>query len=97
MVTCEAYRIEAIRRVDLMKYRQCVLNKESLTQTSWIPSKFATVGQILKLKRPDGDWDDGWKVTFAGAEVEEQYLPDLHKAIKKLWKDTSGSVPVGHK
>lgn len=47
-------------------YTQCKLKKENTYQTSWIPSEFAKVGKILKLKDEDtGVWTDGWVVEAA--------------------------------
>jgi len=47
-------------------YRQVHLKKETefvtLSETVWIPIKFAVKGIILKIKR-NGIWDDGWEVT----------------------------------
>lgn len=47
-------------------YRQCVLKKQSVTTTSWLPEKFAKQGKVLKLKN-DGVWDNGWKVDQVGS------------------------------
>ncbi len=40
---------------------------------SWIPSEFAIVDKIIRVKI-GGDWQDGWKVEWVGAEeiTEEQ-------------------------
>lgn len=43
------------------KYRQCVLRRGSIEQTSWISEKFAVIGKMIKFKIGDG-WDDGWVV-----------------------------------
>ncbi len=29
---------------------------------SWIPAHLAKKGKYLRFKRPDGTWDDGWKI-----------------------------------
>ncbi len=50
-------------------HRQCELEKVSLRTTSWIPESFAKRGKILKLKRDDGVWDDGWRVVGVGARM----------------------------
>jgi len=52
------------------KYKQCVLRRGSVEQTSWIPEKFAVIGKTLKLKIGD-EWDDGWVVKF----VSEREFP----------------------
>lgn len=44
-------------------YTQCELVKGSAYQVSWIPSRFAKVGEVLKLRDSRGQWDNGWCVT----------------------------------
>jgi hypothetical protein len=50
--------------------RQCIMirwveNDRYLTQTtSWIPEKYAKEGNYVKLKDRDGEWVDGWQVSF---------------------------------
>jgi len=80
-----------------MQYTQCMLEKGNMRQVSWIPSKFAVVNAILKLRDSEGIWEDGWKVTFAGTATDEKFVPDTHAAIKSHWKNTSGASPIGHK
>lgn len=80
-----------------VKYRQCTLVKNrrgvTFTKVSWIPSNFAKIKKILKLKYND-KWEDGWEVVSASEkEVEEQHLPDSHKAIKGHRKMTGDSIP----
>jgi len=48
-----------------MYHVQCVLNKDNIYQTSWIPEKYAKMGKWLKLKM-DGKWEDGWQVIERG-------------------------------
>lgn len=59
-----------MRKKDNLHYRQCHLKKKdgnaTLEQVSWIPEPFCVVGKVLKLKDDHGNWDDGWKVVFAG-------------------------------
>ena len=61
-------------------YKQCHLVKrvsptETLEQTSWIPSRFAVVGKVLRL-RDEGEggqvWTDGWVVTNVGHELPDE-------------------------
>lgn len=49
-----------------MYHVQCVLNKDNIYQTSWIPEKYAEMGKWLKLKNNDGEWEDGWQVMECG-------------------------------
>jgi len=58
-----------------MNYTQCKLRKGSLNQVTWIPSKFAKVGKVLRLKN-----DDGWV-------VEEVWKTEPEKYVKERCKD----------
>ncbi len=76
------------------KYRQCVLQRQLTSETattSFIPEKFANVGEVLKLKDSNGNWTDGWVVKSAGQLVDEP--PDFRKAIKSHRKRTGDSLP----
>jgi hypothetical protein len=42
-------------------YTQCYLIKGERSQVAWIPSEFAIIEKIIKIKI-DGEWDDGWKI-----------------------------------
>jgi hypothetical protein len=43
-------------------YTQCELVKEGIDSVAWIPTKFAVVGKILRIKE-NGVWTDGWYVS----------------------------------
>ena len=73
-------------------YRQCVLQKQNLEQVSFIPSKFAVVGKVIKIKDSNDNWDDGWVVMYAGQEVDEKSVPDSHDAIKAHRKKTGDAM-----
>jgi hypothetical protein len=49
-----------------MNYTQCLLSKtiqnKEYVVVAWIPSQFAKVNEIVKIKTPDGQWENGWKV-----------------------------------
>lgn len=45
----------------MSNYTQCYLLKGNKSQVAWIPSKFAIIDKIIKIKQ-NGVWDDGWKV-----------------------------------
>lgn len=49
----------------MLFHRQCVLQRGSETQVSWIPECFAKAGKYLKLKE-DGAWENGWQVSHVG-------------------------------
>ncbi len=62
-------------------YTQCKLSKNNIIQITWLPSEFAVVGRIVKLKET-GDWDDGWK-------VDEAYLTAhrTHEEVRERSQD----------
>jgi hypothetical protein len=80
------------------KYKQCGLQKTTsaghISQVSWIPTKYAILNQVLKLKDENDKWEDGWLVTTVGTEVIEEAI-DLHKAVKMHRKATGDSMKKG--
>jgi hypothetical protein len=56
-------------------YKQCRLQKETVTQVAWIPEKFAKVDMVLEIKG-----DDGWIVRSAGTTVKDS------RAVKLMEK-----------
>lgn len=75
---------------------QCRLSKKNgnastTSQVTWIPEKFAKIGDMLKLKNNDV-WVDGWKVESVGGRLEEAMLPDPHNDIKAHRKSTGDSL-----
>src|SRR5262249_48812148 len=87
---CEALMSKSIY------FRQCRMEKNLPTgtkhMTSWIPEAFAVVGKVLKL-RDDGVWEDGWRVTTAGARLADDDLPDPHDDVKHHRRATGDSLP----
>ncbi len=73
-------------------YTQCALRKGSSEQISFIPTKFANLNKVLKLKDAEGNWDDGWVVVGKGATVDEKHLPDSHSEIKAHRRATGDSM-----
>jgi hypothetical protein len=67
-----------------MTYHQCELEHRSdgRKQVSWIPSKFAEVGLVIRFKKADGGWDDGWLVRAVYSEKTIIQVGDMHN----LWK-----------
>lgn len=59
--------------VNTRYYVQCHLSRGTMIQVAWIPEVCATVGQAVRLK-DHGDWEDGWRVTSAGARALEAYV-----------------------
>lgn len=57
-------------------YRQCHMTKPQgeavLHYTAWLPEQFAIMGRVLRLRKGDSAWSDGWNVTF----VSQTALPE---------------------
>ncbi|TWT91683.1 hypothetical protein [Neorhodopirellula pilleata] len=84
-----------------VKYVQCAMRRRitggSVQTTSYIPQEFAKVGRVLRLRDDKVGWVDGWVVECVGdLIVEDDQLPDSHKAIKNHRKSTGDSSPRLH-
>lgn len=79
-----------------MKYSQCSLYRNTpegkSKQTTYIPAKFAVVDKVLRLKNDEDVWENGWVVESTGTPIEEELLPDFHKAIRGHRKATGDSM-----
>ena len=73
-----------------LMYTQCKLEKENTHTTAYIPSKFAKLNKIVKIKTDDG-WDCGWKVIFVGHTINE--VTNVRQQIKKHRRNTGDSLP----
>ncbi|HJZ59259.1 MAG TPA: hypothetical protein VKE74_30220 [Gemmataceae bacterium] len=74
-------------------YRQCRLVKRTATgelaQVSWLPEPYASAGRVVKIREPDGSWDDGWVVREAGPNrLPAHQVPDFHQLSKAHLKAT---------
>lgn len=67
-------------------YTQCVLERANRTTTSWLPQRFSRIGKILKLKREDGTWEDGWQVKSTGTTMEFEYVLNHERDYKNQRK-----------
>jgi hypothetical protein len=81
-----------------VKYAQCsmrrIVDGSCVVTTSYIPTQFAKVGRVLKLKDSDDRWVDGWVVETVGdVVVEGDSVPDHRKAIRNHRKSTGDSAP----
>jgi len=83
----------------MIYYRQVTVerktaDKKVVSQTTYIPVKFAVVGQVLKLKDPlSGQWVNGWKVVAVYNLTSEKSVLDYRKAIRNHRKNTGDSLP----
>jgi len=74
-------------------YRQCILKKDTVQQTAFIPEYYAKLNKIVKIHVREDVWDEGWTVfQVSSIRVEEDYLPDSHKEIKSHRKKTGDSM-----
>ena len=81
-----------------VKYVQCAMRRNiaggSVRTTSYIPTQFAKLGKMLKLKDEHDHWSNGWVVECVGdVIVEGDRVPDYRKAIRKHRKSTGDSTP----
>ena len=60
-----------------MLYRQCLLSRSNLKMVSWIPSQFAKLGMILRIKERS-TWQEGWKVEEVWSEQDD---PPNHRDL----------------
>ena len=76
----------------MYKLNQCILEKTKeqsvITRTTYIPSKFAKINKMLKLKKENGTWDNGWKVIFVGQEMDSDEIVTTQNAHKKHRKNS---------
>jgi hypothetical protein len=60
----------------MTKYVQCTLIKKHyhsiLQQVSFIPEKFAKLGEVISLRKHwENYWDNNWKISSVGSYVIE--------------------------
>jgi hypothetical protein len=63
-----------------MNYVQCLLFNyricdDVIKTVAWIPENFANLHKVIKLKRDDGTWSDGWHVK----EIYSMHTEDFVK------------------
>lgn len=51
-----------------------VAGGQTLVQTAYLPESFAIAGKRVKLKRPDGSWQEHWQVV-SGRHVSDTGRP----------------------
>ncbi len=71
-------------------YRQCELRRGTNVLVTWLPSNFAKVGEVVKLKDVE-TWTDGWQVTQVWGTLDEPiHVP---KAIRDHRHRTEDDAP----
>ncbi len=78
-------------------YRQCRLARKlpsgRIETTSYIPARYARVGNVLSLRDEDGTWTKDWEVLVVGPLVTDP--PDWRSLIRGHRKMTGDSMPRG--
>lgn len=67
-------------------YTQCKMRRGDTTQTAFIPSKFARVGEVLRINRGSQQfpsWEDGWTVETVGQTRDRDGLIGIERAYAK--------------
>lgn len=68
------------------EYTQCTLQKGNVWQVAFIPTKFAKLGESIKLK-VDNQWDDGWVVKATYKTISREVAQanyDNHKRFERV-------------
>lgn len=65
-----------------MNYTQCKINKKDKFDIAWIPSKFANIGRIIKIKI-DGIWNNGWSVIDVYSSNSEDHILEHEMDYRK--------------
>lgn len=78
------------------KYKHCGIVKKVesgiLKQMVWIPSKYAVLGEVIKIREND-EWIDGWVVKQVSIqELMESELPDFRKSVRVHRNNTGDSL-----
>ena len=69
---------------ETIKYKQCVLRKGYAQQVSYLPSKFAIDGKLVRLKD-----DDGWEVVFVSDNEITEDLALLQRDVYRNHRNTT--------
>lgn len=64
-------------------YTQCKLTKYDFVELAWIPSQFAKLGKVIKLKIC-GIWNDGWKVSEIHGKVSQDKIDKYYSQNKDI-------------
>ena len=72
-----------------MKYQQCYLEKGNVSQTAYIPQKFAKIGMFLKIKR-HSEWENGWVVVRKHSVIDRP--PNPRKDVREHRDNTGDSL-----
>jgi len=79
-----------------MRYRQCLVQKDNVHQTTFLPEPFAVVGRRLQLKEHD-QWVGGWVVRTAGELVEGKLIEGKAHNSASIGEPSAKLTSRGHK
>jgi hypothetical protein len=65
------------------KYTQCKLRKKNIFQYAWIPSEFAVLKKVLKIKN-----DNGWVVEEVYSSLAKEHV-EIHERDYKKQRQAS--------
>lgn len=74
------------------RYKQVGLRRVTTSMTSWLPEKFCIKDKVVKLKRGENEWEDGWVVQDNGGDTirtaeEVNTASQLYKKTRKTSSD----------
>jgi hypothetical protein len=66
-------------------YKQCRLQRGHDVMHTWIPSEFAKLKGVVKIRYNSiSEWSDGWTVTECGPAISEEQLDMQYKGWKEF-------------
>jgi len=78
-----------------MPFTQCRLIKREgnsyREDTSFIPTEHARINKVLRIKKDDGEFEEGWVVVEKGIQITDEQASKMHEwygAFKK--KEVAG-------
>jgi len=66
-------------------YTQCKITKENKHRIAWIPSRYAILETIIKI-RIDGLWKDGWQVAEVYGTSSKEHVEAHERDFRKQRK-----------
>lgn len=71
------FNISISWRLIMENMKQCKLTKGRSTLTSWIPEKFAQIGNVLKVEE-----DEGWIVQKVGGTLSKERVKTMEMRFR---------------
>ena len=78
-------------------YHQCSLRKENVHTITHLPEEYAKLGNKLKLKVEEGNWEGGWVVMSVGEPIEASIAEAKARAWCDIWKPSTNLTERGKK